>query len=74
MARLTGLTLVWLRRGTLSNMAWTIMIHFLRWPSLLMFACFSLWLLNSHGPFFGWISRMPSVKKYKKKMLSLLID
>ena len=38
----------WLPRGTLSNMAQTIMIHFLRWPRLPMFACFFLWLLCVH--------------------------
>ena len=47
-------------RGILSNMAWTIMIPFLQWPRLPLFACFSLWLLCAHGPFFSWISRMSS--------------
>ena len=42
----------WLPRGTLSNMARTIMILFLRWPRLPLFACFFLWLLCAHGPFF----------------------
>ena len=34
MARLIGLRPVWLPRGTLGNMARTIMILFLRWPRL----------------------------------------
>ena len=58
MVRLIGLRPVWLQRGTLSNMAQTIRIHFLRWPRLLLFACFFLWLLCVHGLFFSWISRM----------------
>ena len=33
---------VWLPRGTLSNMARTIMILFLRWPRFPLFACFFL--------------------------------
>ena len=40
MARLIDLRPVWLPRGTLSNMAWTIMILFLQWPRLPLFACF----------------------------------
>ena len=58
MTRLIGLKLIWLPRGTLSNMTQTIMILFLRWPRLPLFACFFLWLLCVHGPFFSWISRM----------------
>ena len=68
MVRLIGLRPVWLPRGTLSNMAQTfffffnmaqtIMIPFLRWPRLSLFACFFLWLLCVHGLFFNWISRM----------------
>ena len=60
MARLIDLRSVWLLRSTLSNMAWTIMILFLWWPRLPMFACLFLWLLCAHGPFFSWISRMHS--------------
>ena len=58
MARLIGLRLVWLPRGTLSNMAQTIMILFLRWPRLPMFTYFFLWLLCAHDLFVNWISRM----------------
>ena len=39
MARLIDLRPVWLPRGTLSNMAQTIMIRFLPWPRLPPFAC-----------------------------------
>ena len=49
-------------KGILSNIAWTIMIFFLQWLRLPLFACFSLWLLCAHDPFFSWISRMPSFK------------
>ena len=47
-------------KGTLNNMARTIMILFLLWLRLLLFVCFFLWLLCAHDPFFNWISRMPS--------------
>ena len=60
MARLIDLRPVWLPRGTLSNMAQTIMILFLPWLRLPLFTCFYLWLLFAHGPFFSWISRMSS--------------
>ena len=60
MARLIDLRPAWLPRDTLSNMAWTIMILFLRWLKLPLFACFFLWLLCAHDPFFNWISRIPS--------------
>ena len=60
MAKLISLRPIWLPRGTLSNMVQTIMIFFLRWPRLLMFACFFLRLQCAHGPFFSWISRMSS--------------
>ena len=60
MARLIDLRPVWLLRGTISNMAQNTMILFLQWPRLPMFTCFCLWLLSGHGPFFSWISRMPS--------------
>ena len=60
MARLIGLKPIWLPRGTLNNMAQIIMILFLRWPRLPPFACFFLWLLCAHVPFFSWISRMSS--------------
>ena len=60
MPRLIDLRLVWLPRGTLSNMARTIMILFLWWPRLPLFACFFLWLLCAHDPSFNWISRMSS--------------
>ena len=39
-------------------MARTIMILFLRWPRLPLFACFFYGLLCAHDPFFSWISRM----------------
>ena len=42
MTELIDLRPVWLPRGTLSNMAQTIMILFLRWPRLPLFACFFL--------------------------------
>ena len=58
MVRLIGLRPVWLKMGTLRNMAETIMIHFLQWLRLPLFACFFLWLLCVHGLFFSWISRM----------------
>ena len=60
MVRLIGLRPVWLPRGTLSNMARTIMVLFLWLPRLPLFACFFLWLLCTDDPFFNWISRMPS--------------
>ena len=60
MARLIGLRPVSLPRGTLNNMARNIMMLFLRWLRLPMFACFFLWLLCAHDPFFNWISRMSS--------------
>ena len=60
MARLIGLRSFWLPRGTLNNIARTIMTLFLQWPRLPLFACFFLWLLCAHGPFFSWISRMSS--------------
>ena len=60
MARLIDLRPIWLSRGTLSNMTKTIMILFLRWPRLPLFACFYLWMLSAHDPLFNWISRMPS--------------
>ena len=41
-------------RDILSNMARTIMIPFLRRQRLPFFACFSLWLLCAHDPFFSW--------------------
>ena len=52
MVRLIDLRPVWLPRGTLNNMAQTIMILFLLWLRLPLFACFFLWLLCVHGPFF----------------------
>ena len=60
MAGLIGIRSVWFPRGTLSNMARTIMILFLRWPRLPLFACLFLWLLCVHDPFFNWILRMSS--------------
>ena len=40
--KIDRLKTVWLPRGTLSNMARTIMIFFLWWPRLPLFACFFL--------------------------------
>ena len=33
---------------------------FLLYPRLPLLACFFLWLLGAHGPFFSWIKRMSS--------------
>ena len=52
MVRLIGLRPIWLQRGTLSNMAETIMKHFLQWLRLPLFTCFFLWLLCVNGLFF----------------------
>ena len=44
----------------LRNMVRTIMIPSLQWPRLLMFTCFSLWLICALDLCNSWISRISS--------------